>query len=213
MSTTSTASHRQAWQDRWSKPTLSSLLDALKPHHRRCFTALMEKVESFDHVQRDIVWYGPGWKWTLQYSLTPGSPTPGTHGLHGTPGAPGSGKANGSRTGSAVASARTARGRGSAVEGNGEALAEPATGLCYLVPDANMPLLCIPMTDGFIEALPEKRLRKFIKEGIRSAKCAVQIRWATWSPSSDLETSMLTDLLRRKYDFATHAVANPLSDN
>jgi hypothetical protein len=73
MSTTTLSNPRLAWQNRWSEPGLETLLGALKPHHRRAFNHLMQQLEAMEGVSRSLIWYGPGWKWTLQYLHTPAS--------------------------------------------------------------------------------------------------------------------------------------------
>lgn len=69
--------------------------------------------------------------------------------------------------------------------------------LCYLVPNAETPMICIPLTDAAIARLPMKRLSKFIREGIRSAKCAVNTHWATWTPQNQSEVGLIMELVRR----------------
>lgn len=76
-------------------------------------------------------------------------------------------------------------------------LAEPHT-LVYLVPRVENPIIVIPLSDEIIEQLPLKRLNRFIRDGIKNAKRAVAIHWATWTPNSKAEVTFLTDLLRRK---------------
>jgi hypothetical protein len=73
--------------------------------------------------------------------------------------------------------------------------------LCYLVPNTAGLIVCVPLTDAVIDSLPKKRISKFIREGIRSAKRAVTIHWAIWAPTSDSDTHLLTDLIRRKHQF------------
>ena len=71
----------------------------------------------------------------------------------------------------------------------------------YLVPNVEQPLVVLPMTAAFIESVPLRRLSKFVREGIRSAKCAVDLHWATWTPGPESEANQLVDLLRRKLKF------------
>ncbi len=152
-----TLSSRLPWTDRWSKPSRDQLLAPLAENHRRAFKKLIDRLEAFDDLECDIVWFGPSWKWTLQYTFAP--PTP----------------------------AKTARPQ------------EPQT-MCYLVPATTGPLLCVPMTQGLIRKLPVHRFRKYVKDGITLAKCAVEIFWATWTAQNETETQLLIDLLKRKHD-------------
>ena len=71
--------------------------------------------------------------------------------------------------------------------------------LCYIVPNIEQPLACVPLSDAVIETLPMRRLSKYIREGIRSAKHAVEISWASWSFETDSEANLISDLIRRKH--------------
>lgn len=72
--------------------------------------------------------------------------------------------------------------------------------LVYLVPAIEAPVISVPLNDAVIEQLPKKRLSKYIRDGIRSAKCAVDIYWANYSPTSANEVDNLIDLCKRKYN-------------
>ncbi len=78
--------------------------------------------------------------------------------------------------------------------------------LCYLVPRAENPLICVPLTSELIERLPMKRLGKVVRDGIRSAKCAVETHWATWSPSNSSDVAQIMDLVKRKHKLALGVV-------
>ncbi len=69
---------------------------------------------------------------------------------------------------------------------------------CYIVPNVATPLVCIPLEAPVLERLPLRRLSRVVRDGIRAAKCAVSIHWATWRPTSKAEAEALTDLVRRK---------------
>lgn len=71
--------------------------------------------------------------------------------------------------------------------------------LAYLVPAPTAPILCIPLRDEMIEKLPLRRLSKYVREGIRLAKCAVEVHWAVWTPSQNPEVEQLMDLIKRKH--------------
>ncbi|MEM8737075.1 MAG: hypothetical protein AAGG38_01165 [Planctomycetota bacterium] len=75
--------------------------------------------------------------------------------------------------------------------------------MAYFVPDPESPVFCLPLREEFILQLPMKRLNRYIREGINSAKCAVEIHWARWSPSAMTEVEHLTDLIKRKHKFLT----------
>ncbi len=71
----------------------------------------------------------------------------------------------------------------------------------YLVPDAEHPKVVLPLEEDFIASLPMRRLSKFIRDGIRSAKCAVTIHWAAWTPGPESELNQMTDLVKRKLKY------------
>lgn len=78
--------------------------------------------------------------------------------------------------------------------------AEP---MAYFVPDPESPVFCMPFREEMIAQLPMKRLNRYIRDGIRGAKCAVQIHWAKWSPTAMTEVEHLTDLIKRKHKLLT----------
>jgi len=77
--------------------------------------------------------------------------------------------------------------------------------MCHFVLNLETPVANIPLSDGLILSLPWRRLTRFIRDGIRSSKCAVKYHWAHWTPGLENETGMLLDLLKRKYKHMTGA--------
>jgi hypothetical protein len=55
------------WQNRWTTPSLESLLSPLNPQHSAVFTELMKDLEQYEDVTYEFHWYGPSWNWTLEY--------------------------------------------------------------------------------------------------------------------------------------------------
>jgi hypothetical protein len=198
MSSTTLSNSRLAWQDRWSKPDLEAILGSLKPHHRRAFNHLTQQLEALEGVSKSLIWYGPGWKWTLQF-------------VHAAP-RKAAGRKNGREVGTVAgavgaqvaAMAPVAQG---VPAGVGSLPTEAGEALCYLVPDSLMPLVCIPLRSQVIEHLPLKRLSKYIRDGIAVAKCAVAIHWAIWSPAGDSDVGLLMDLVKRKHTIINSAEA------
>jgi len=70
--------------------------------------------------------------------------------------------------------------------------------LCYLVPKPEQLVVSIPMTQGVIATLPMRRLNRYVRDSIRSAKRAVELYWATWTPTAMTEVEHLVDLVKRK---------------
>ena len=75
---------------------------------------------------------------------------------------------------------------------------EEPEAVCYLVPNAERPVVCVPLTNAVVEKLPMRRLNKLVRNGIRSAKCAVSVHWATWNLTASAEVPHLFDLIKRK---------------
>lgn len=71
--------------------------------------------------------------------------------------------------------------------------------LAYVVPNPENPLVSIPLDKDTYEQLPMRRLNRYIREGLRAAKCAVELYWAGWTPSSAGDAEHLFDLIKRKH--------------
>ena len=71
--------------------------------------------------------------------------------------------------------------------------------LAYFVPNPEQAEICVPLRPEHIEKLPIRRLNRFIRDNIRSSKCAVEIHWAKFTPSSQAEAEHLMDLIKRKH--------------
>jgi len=85
-----------------------------------------------------------------------------------------------------------------------DAKGKPLGTLCYLVPKHDAPMICVPMSADQVHSLPIKRLNKMVRDGIRSAKCAIATHWAIWTPTSQSDVTHLTDLIKR---LRKHALA------
>lgn len=83
---------------------------------------------------------------------------------------------------------------------------------CYIVPNLETPIVCVPLEAPVLERLPIRRLARTVREGIRSAKCAVSIHWATWRPTSKVEAEALTDLVKRKIKISSELSAKASSN-
>ena len=71
--------------------------------------------------------------------------------------------------------------------------------LAYIVPSPERPLVCVSLDADTYDQLPMRRLNKYIREGLRSAKRAVTLYWASWTPTSASDAEHLFDLLKRKH--------------
>ena len=79
----------------------------------------------------------------------------------------------------------------------------PVTPMAYLVLNPVQATVSIPLTDEVLTQIPIKRLNKYVRENIRSAKRAVELHWALWCPTASTEVDYLTDLFKRKHKILT----------
>lgn len=149
---------RLPWEERWARPTLEQLLKPQKDQVRAPLTALIEQLGELEGVEQDLVWYGPAWKWTIQFRLADEADDEGSI-------------------------------------------------LTYVVPNPETPLVSVPLRDETVEQLPIRRLNKYIRDGIRSAKQAVELHWAVWTPTSQSDAEHLLDLIKRKHKIRTGEAA------
>lgn len=70
--------------------------------------------------------------------------------------------------------------------------------LFYFVPNPNEPLICMPLRPEHLQFMPIRRLNRYVRDGIRSAKWAVDVRWGKWTPTANTEIEHLGDLIKRK---------------
>jgi hypothetical protein len=84
--------------------------------------------------------------------------------------------------------------------------------LAYLVPSPQSPIFCVPLRDAVITRLPLRRLNKYIRDALRSAKCAVEVHWAMWNPSNNVEVEQLVDLIKRKHKLLRTPAEPPASE-
>jgi hypothetical protein len=84
--------------------------------------------------------------------------------------------------------------------------------LAYLVPVPNAPIFCVPFREDILTRLPLRRLNKYIRDGLRGAKCAVELHWAMWTPSNNVEVEQLIDLIKRKHKLLRTPSEAPAAD-
>jgi hypothetical protein len=143
-----------AWQDRWTHPTVKQVLAALPALRRRSAERFVDQVSQLPGVTQNLIWYGPSWRWTLQFMLATEKDPQG----------------------------------------------EP---LCYLVPGDDRPIAHVPLGEDFVSALPLRRLSKFVRDGVKAAKRAVETSWANWPLDSETDCKLVLDLVTRKHKFIT----------
>ena len=140
---------RSPWEDRWNRPTLEQLVQPQREQTLPVMQALLEQLGELENVQQSLIWYGPAWKWTIQFTL------------HDNKG-------------------------------------KEVDKLAYIVPNPEGFVVSVPLAEKVVSQLPIRRLNKVIRDAVRSAKQAVELHWATWTPNSASDIEHLMDLLKRK---------------
>jgi len=90
-----------------------------------------------------------------------------------------------------------------------DAEGNPLGTIAYLVPNPNLVELCLPLKEQTIQQVNLKRLNKFVRDGIRAAKCAVELHWAVFNPTAVTEADQLVDLVKRVRKVLRGEPANP----
>ena len=147
-----TPQQRLPWENRWNPPAMEDLIRPIQDQSRKALSTLMDQIDGLEGLEHRLHWYGPSWRWTIEYRM---------------------GELSKSK-------------------------AEEPEAVCYLVPNAERPIVCVPLTNAVVEKLPMRRLNKLVRNGIRSAKCAVSVHWATWNLTASAEVPHLFDLIKRK---------------
>ncbi len=70
MGATQTAAERVAWTDKFTTPSLSTLLDDLDDVHRAAVEELRRRLRRVKGVRERLCWMGIPWRWSLAYRLT-----------------------------------------------------------------------------------------------------------------------------------------------
>lgn len=89
------------------------------------------------------------------------------------------------------------------LEGCHETGGENPNAMVYIVPNPEAPIVAIPLRNEQIEQIPLRRLNRFIRDQIRSAKRPVDIHWCKWTPTAQTEVEHIMDLYKRKWKILT----------
>ena len=71
--------------------------------------------------------------------------------------------------------------------------------LAYVVPNPETPAIAVPLEPELYQGLGTKRLTKYIRDELRSAKWAYESYWTRFSPTNKSDVDGLIDLIRRKH--------------
>jgi len=77
--------------------------------------------------------------------------------------------------------------------------------LAVLAPMPDRPILCVPLTSVVIDAVPARRLTRFIREGIQRGPLVGGVLWCEWEPNARSQAEELVGLVKRKHQIAREA--------
>lgn len=78
---------------------------------------------------------------------------------------------------------------------------DPTRAWAYLVPDPLRPKIALPLTEEMVEALPMRRLKKFVRDGVVAARRVNTVYWATWEITNRSQLEEILELARRKHQY------------
>lgn len=78
---------------------------------------------------------------------------------------------------------------------------DPTRAWAYLVPDPEKPKISMPLTQDMVAALPMRRLKKFVRDGVLLARRVENVYWATWEITNRAQLDEVLDLAKRKHQF------------
>ena len=81
----------------------------------------------------------------------------------------------------------------------GDEAGEPMGDLAYIVPNPESPTIAVAMEPELYQGLSTKRLSKYIRDELRSAKWAYESYWTRYAPTNKSDVEALIDLIRRKH--------------
>lgn len=78
----------------------------------------------------------------------------------------------------------------------------------YVVPQPPHPVLAVPLTSEMVRAMPVRRLKKHVRDGLTTSKKVGEVHWATWEISSKSQLEEVLDVVKRKHQFVQKQTSN-----
>lgn len=91
------------------------------------------------------------------------------------------------------------RGVGDIQESGTGASSSGGRGFAYIIPDPARLQVCVPLTGALIEALPMRRFKKPVRDGVQLARSVAGIWWPTWDIASAAALEEIQELIERKH--------------
>lgn len=169
---------RTAWNDKFARPGAADLVALHAELARGALVRVRAGFGGLSGLQESVDWQGVPWRWTFVF-----------------------------------------RGTGDLIEHSPPATAGPApvaspSGLsllrafAYVVPEPGKVQVCVPLTGAQIEAMPLKKMKRPVREGIATARSVAGVWWPTWElggTAADVEDVL--DVAGRKHRFLLAAAA------
>ncbi|MCA9293394.1 MAG: hypothetical protein KDA20_06240 [Phycisphaerales bacterium] len=84
---------------------------------------------------------------------------------------------------------------------------DPTRALTYLVPDPAGPKVAVPLTGEMIDAMPLRRMKKHIRDGLSTGRRVGGTIWACFDIGGKQQLDEVLDLPKRKVKYITQQVA------
>ena len=69
----------------------------------------------------------------------------------------------------------------------------------YIVPDPQRLQVCVPLSGAMLAAMPVKRFKKWVRDGIVFARSVGGVCWPTWEIATREHMEDVADIIRRKH--------------
>lgn len=77
--------------------------------------------------------------------------------------------------------------------------------LAYMIPDPQRPQVAVPMSGQLVEALPMRRLKRFVRDGIVHSRIVGEVYWPSWDFGARSQLDEIMDLVVRKHKMVSRA--------
>lgn len=76
---------------------------------------------------------------------------------------------------------------------------DPTRAFAYIIPDPAKAQLSIPLTSPMVQALPLKRMRKVVRDGIVYSRFVAGVHWPCWQLDAVGQADDVMEIVQRKY--------------
>src|SRR6185436_5942499 len=76
---------------------------------------------------------------------------------------------------------------------------DPTRAFAYIIPDPAKPQVAIPLTVNMVQALPLKRMRKAVRDGVVFSRLIAGVYWPGWALEAVGQLDDVIEIMQRKY--------------